>query len=95
MSGKSQVLFCLVFTTRYLDIFTTFVSMYNTLMKIIFLLAAFTTVYLVYFKFKGTYDSNHDSFRMEFLVVPIAGLAVLVNHEFTLIEVRILIYKIY
>lgn len=87
VSGKSQILFCLVFTTRYLDLFTTFVSVYNSVMKFVFLLAAFATVYLVYFKFKPTYDSNHDTFRMEFLVVPIAGLAVLVNHEFTVLEI--------
>jgi len=87
VSGKSQILFCLVFTTRYLDLFTTFVSVYNSVMKFVFLLAAFATVYLVYFKFKATYDSNHDTFRMEFLVVPIAGLAVLVNHEFTVLEI--------
>lgn len=34
ISGKSQVLFALVFTTRYLDLFTTFISAYNTVMKV-------------------------------------------------------------
>ena len=40
-------------------------------------------------KFKATYDSNHDTFRMEFIVVPVAGLAVLVNHSLTVVEVMI------
>ncbi|XP_045146809.1 ER lumen protein-retaining receptor 3 [Echinops telfairi] len=35
ISGKSQILFALVFTTRYLDLFTNFISTYNTLMKIL------------------------------------------------------------
>ncbi|KAF4080882.1 hypothetical protein AMELA_G00176780 [Ameiurus melas] len=35
ISGKSQVLFALVFTTRYLDLFTVFISAYNTVMKIL------------------------------------------------------------
>jgi len=38
-------------------------------------------------KFKATYDSNHDTFRMEFLLIPVAGLACLVNHEFSVLEV--------
>ncbi|KAF7242998.1 ER lumen protein-retaining receptor 2, partial [Varanus komodoensis] len=33
ISGKSQLLFGLVFTTRYLDLFTSFISLYNTSMK--------------------------------------------------------------
>jgi ER lumen protein retaining receptor len=77
-----------VFTTRYLDIFTNFVSPYNTVMKVVFLITTYGTLYLVFLKFKATYDSNHDTFRAEFLVIPAAGLAVLVNHEFSLMEVR-------
>lgn len=34
ISGKSQLLFALVFTTRYLDLFTSFISLYNTSMKV-------------------------------------------------------------
>lgn len=34
ISGKSQLLFALVFTTRYLDLFTAFISLYNTSMKV-------------------------------------------------------------
>ena len=34
ISGKSQILFTLVFWTRYLDLFTNFVSVYNSVMKV-------------------------------------------------------------
>lgn len=88
ISGKTQVLFAMVFVTRYLDLFTTFISVYNSVMKTVYILGTFFTIYLIYMKFKATYDSNHDTFRMEFLVVPVAGLACLVNHEFTVMEVR-------
>ena len=81
------MLFALVFTTRYLDIFTNFVSPYNTVMKVVFLITTYGTLYLIFIKFKATYDSNHDTFRAEFLVIPAAGLAVLVNHEFSVMEV--------
>lgn len=42
---------------------------------------------MIYSKFKATYDGNHDTFRVEFLVVPTAILAFLVNHDFTPLEV--------
>ncbi|XP_065066177.1 ER lumen protein-retaining receptor 2-like isoform X1 [Rhopilema esculentum] len=87
ISGKSQIMFSLVFLTRYLDLFTSFISLYNTVMKVIFISTSLATVYLIYAKFKATYDSNHDTFRVEFIVVPVAGLAVLVNHELTPMEV--------
>lgn len=87
LSGKSQIMFAIVFTSRYLDLFTTFISVYNSVMKVIFLLSSYATLYLLYAKFKATYDTNHDAFRVEFLVTPMAGLAVLVNHEFTFLEI--------
>ncbi|KAK3724977.1 hypothetical protein QZH41_017455 [Actinostola sp. cb2023] len=87
LSGKSQILFGLVFATRYLDLFTSFISVYNSVMKCVYLLCSWGTVYLMYLKFKATYDSNHDTFRVEFLLIPVAGLACLVNHEFTIMEV--------
>ena len=66
ISGRSQILFAVVFTTRYLDLFTNFISVYNTVMKVFFLASSFGTVYLMYLKFKATYDSNHDTFRYVF-----------------------------
>ena len=87
LSGKSQILFGLVFITRYLDLVTNFVSPYNTIMKIFFLTSSIATVYLIYTKFKATYDGNHDTLRMESLLIPCALLAVVVNHEFSPMEV--------
>ncbi|RXN31288.1 ER lumen -retaining receptor 2 [Labeo rohita] len=87
ISGKSQILFALVFTTRYLDLLTSFISLYNTIMKVIYIACAYATVYLIYAKFKATYDGNHDTFRVEFLVVPVGGLAFLVNHDFSPLEI--------
>ncbi|XP_067938051.1 ER lumen protein-retaining receptor 2-like [Watersipora subatra] len=87
LSGKSQLLFGLVFVTRYLDLVTNFVSPYNTTMKIFFITSSVATCYLIYNKFKATYDGNHDTFRMEFLLIPCALLAVVVNHEFSPMEI--------
>lgn len=68
ISGKSQILFAIVYTTRYLDLVTTYISAYNTFMKIIFIAASYATVFLMYMKFKATYDHNHDTFRYVFCV---------------------------
>ena len=57
------MLFAIVFITRYLDLFTSFISVYNTVMKVFFLVSSMGTVYLMYVKFKATYDHNHDTFR--------------------------------
>ena len=41
----------------------------------------------MYVKFKATYDQNHDTFRIEFLLGPAVLLALLLNHEFSVMEV--------
>lgn len=87
ISGKSQILFCIVYIARYLDFFTTYVSLYNSVMKVVFIGASAATIYFMYVKFKATNDTNHDSFRIEFLLVPCALLSLVVNHEFTFMEV--------
>lgn len=87
ISGRSQILFSIVYTSRYLDLLTNFISPYNSIMKIIFIGASFATLYLIYMKFRATYDHNHDTFRVEFLVIPSIILGLLLNHEFTPLEV--------
>jgi len=86
ISGKSQILFLVVFCSRYLDLVTSFISLYNTTMKIFFIASAAGTVYLMFAKFKATYDGNHDTFRVEFLLGPCVLLALLLNHEFSPME---------
>lgn len=56
-------------------------------MKLIYIACSYATVYLIYMKFKATYDGNHDTFRVEFLVVPVGGLSFLVNHDFSPLEI--------
>ncbi|KAK9509746.1 hypothetical protein O3M35_006992 [Rhynocoris fuscipes] len=87
ISGRSQILFAIVFTARYLDLVTTYISAYNTIMKIVFLVGSYGTIYLMFIKFKATYDHNHDTFRIEFLILPCIILALLINHDFSLLEI--------
>merc|ERR1711971_644480 len=59
----------------------------GTSMKIFFIASAAGTVYLMFVKFKATYDGNHDTFRVEFLLGPVALLALVLNHEFSVMEI--------
>jgi ER lumen protein retaining receptor len=89
ISLKTQELYALVFATRYLDIFTTYISLYNTVMKLIFLGTSFSIVwYMRYHKtVRLSYDKNNDTFRHYFLILPCFLLALVLNNKFTFREV--------
>ncbi|OUM70231.1 hypothetical protein PIROE2DRAFT_65753 [Piromyces sp. E2] len=87
ISFKTQILYVVVFCTRYLDLFTRFVSIYNTVMKIFFISSSIYIVYLMKFKLQATWQPSLDIFKVEFLVIPSAILALIINHKFTITEV--------
>lgn len=92
ISVKTQELYLVVFITRYLDLFTSFYSVYNSVMKVLYISS---TAYLVYMirrvePFKSTYDHAHDSFlHWKFAVAPCVVLAIIVNffEGFNIMEV--------
>lgn len=49
---------------------------------------SYATVYLIYMRFSNTYNSENDTFRVEFLLVPVIGLSFLENYAFTPMEVK-------
>jgi len=79
----------LVFLTRYLDLFWSFISLYNTMMKIFFISTSVLIVYLIKFKrpYSDTYDKAKDVFFLPFIIVPCLVLALLINEFFTLTEI--------
>jgi ER lumen protein retaining receptor len=93
ISLKTQELFLVVFVCRYLDLFTTYYSLYNSVMKILYIVSTGYIVYMIRYKdtFRTSYDHSHDSFlHIKFGVVPMACLAVLtmlVRQSFDIIEV--------
>ncbi|CAN6462784.1 unnamed protein product [Victoria cruziana] len=89
ISLKTQELYFLVFATRYLDIFTDYISLYNTVMKLIFLGSSFSIVwYMRHHKIvRRSYDKDQDTFRHFFLVLPCLILALLIHEKFTFKEV--------
>lgn len=93
ISLKTQELYALVFATRYLDIFTDYISLYNTVMKLIFLGSSFSIVwYIRHHKIvRRSYDKDQDTFRHFFLVLPCLLLALVINEKFTFLEVCIFV----
>ena len=82
ISCKTQEIFLVVFCTRYLDLFTTFISPYNTFMKIFYILATALTIYLMRVRkpFCSTYDSLSDSFPHFITLLPAAIVMTVVCH---------------
>ena len=62
---------------------------YNTVMKVVFLVSSFTIIYLMRFhpSIKYTYDKQQDTFRVVFVVLPAAVLALAIHQDWTIIEV--------
>ena len=73
-------MYLVVFLCRYLDLMTTFVSLYNTVMKITFISVTAYLVYLMRYKapIAQTYDRSVDNFPHEkFLIPPAIVLAII------------------
>ncbi|CAG2108605.1 unnamed protein product [Medioppia subpectinata] len=73
--------------SHLLAIIVLLLKIWKTRSCAVFIGASVATLYLMYMKFKATYDRNHDTFRIEFLLIPVTLLGLLVNHEFTPLEV--------
>lgn len=89
ISLKTQFLYLLVFLCRYMDLFTNHISLYNTVMKFIFIASSGFIVYLMKFKspFCDTYDKKADFFFLPYIIVPCLILALLWNEYFSFMEV--------
>ncbi|XP_053993344.1 ER lumen protein-retaining receptor-like isoform X3 [Hylaeus volcanicus] len=90
ISCRMQEVYLIVFLTRYVDLFWSFVSIYNTCMKIILIT---TTAYLIYLmRFQAptnqTYDRHADRFQyLYYLVIPSAILAVAWPSRYHLVDI--------
>jgi len=74
VSAKSQVLFALVWTSRYFGLITEFAFDYVTVMKVAFIVASYTAVFMTVILYRDTNDSrggrnNSDAFLVEPLLI--------------------------
>ncbi|KAF8409105.1 hypothetical protein HHK36_005178 [Tetracentron sinense] len=89
ISLKAQELYALVFLTRYMDLFTDFVSVYNTVMKLVFIGSSVAIVWCMRMHrvVKRSYDKELDTFRHYFLIAASFALALLIHEKFTFQEI--------
>lgn len=89
ISLKTQELYALVFLARYLDLFTDFISVYNTIMKVVFMASSLAIVWCMRMHplVRRTYDAELDTFRHYFLVGATFVLALIWHEQFTFQEV--------
>mmetsp|Transcript_19859 Transcript_19859/g.57051 ORF Transcript_19859/g.57051 Transcript_19859/m.57051 type:complete len:229 (+) Transcript_19859:48-734(+) len=78
ISVRTHELFLVVFVTRYLDLFTTFYSLYNSCMKVLYIATTAAIIYMIRFSepICSTYDKAQDTFlHWKFAVAPCAVIA--------------------
>ncbi|KAJ6824341.1 uncharacterized protein M6B38_354075 [Iris pallida] len=89
ISLKTQELYALVFLTRYLDLFTDFISVYNTVMKVVFISSTVAIVWCMrrHPVVRRSYDRDQDTFQHYFLVGGSLALGLIFHDRFTVKEV--------
>uniref|UniRef100_A0A182LV65 ER lumen protein-retaining receptor n=1 Tax=Anopheles culicifacies TaxID=139723 RepID=A0A182LV65_9DIPT len=89
VSGKTQILYVTVFVTRYADLvtFPETYSVYNVMMKILFISATLITVLLMHSIYRKTYDRENDTFYNEILILPCFVTALFVNYRMEAFEI--------
>jgi len=89
ISFKTQWLYAVVFLARYVDVLTDFISVYNTVMKLVFIASSAMIVWWMRMDrvVSRSYDKQLDTFRHYFLVAGSLALALLVNEKFTFKEI--------
>lgn len=85
---KTQVLYSVVFICRYLDLFFSYILLYNTLMKIFFIALLCYIVYLMVNKFHvlTNQQPSNDGFPVQYLVAGAAVMALIFTHLYHPVE---------
>lgn len=78
-----------MFVARYLDLFTDYISLYNSVMKVVFISSSAAIVWYMrrHPQVRRTYDREQDTFRHVVLLAVAVVLALIFNERFTFREV--------
>eukprot|EP00927_Polykrikos_kofoidii_P034622 TRINITY_DN2933_c0_g1_i1.p1 TRINITY_DN2933_c0_g1~~TRINITY_DN2933_c0_g1_i1.p1 ORF type:complete len:218 (-),score=30.98 TRINITY_DN2933_c0_g1_i1:533-1186(-) len=90
VSCRMQEMYALVFIFRYLDLLWSFISVYNTVMKLIFITTTLYLVYLMQVKppIATTYERSTDNFKYEvYLLGPCLVLGLLFCDEYSIPDI--------
>lgn len=80
---KTQELYAVVFLAWYLDLFTDFISVYDTIMKLVFIGSSLAIVWCMRFHriVRRSYDRELDTFRHYFLMGNSFLLALIISYH--------------
>eukprot|EP01100_Stratorugosa_tubuloviscum_P001649 TRINITY_DN1372_c2_g2_i1.p1 TRINITY_DN1372_c2_g2~~TRINITY_DN1372_c2_g2_i1.p1 ORF type:complete len:215 (+),score=29.40 TRINITY_DN1372_c2_g2_i1:62-706(+) len=87
ISLKTQELYLLIFLLRYLDLFWNFISVYNSIMKIFFIISTCSVIYLIRFRYRNTYDRDNDGFPVVYILAPCFVISLFFNQGFEFYEI--------
>lgn len=97
ISLKTQQLYLLVFVSRYVDLFWNFSSLYNWILKVLFI-GCSAGVVVVMMKGRphaSTYNPEADAFPWLYLIAPCAVLGVLINQDHSSLFEMVWAFSIY
>mmetsp|Transcript_11129 Transcript_11129/g.24554 ORF Transcript_11129/g.24554 Transcript_11129/m.24554 type:complete len:218 (+) Transcript_11129:228-881(+) len=89
VSCRMQEMYAMVFVARYLDLLWSYVSIYNTVMKVVFITGTIYLIYMMRYKTPicQTYERDNDSFRYElYLLGPCALLGLIFTEDYTVYD---------
>jgi len=97
ISLRTQEMYLVVFCSRYIDLFWNFSSIYNWILKVVFIGACVMIVYTIRFgpPQKATYNAELDAFPVQYLLGPCAVLGLLINQDHTSLFEMIWAFSIY
>jgi len=92
ISLKTQVLYFIVFVSRYLDLpwnifYPSWFHFYLASMKIIYILATALIIYYIHNRYRSTYCVDEDGLPLYFIIPPCFILALIWNNEFSFFEI--------
>lgn len=90
VSARMQEMYLIVFVSRYMDLLWSFISVYNTVMKLFFIVSTAYLVYMMRFRppVSQTYDRAQDNFQYEkYCLGPALILGLICCDEFALSEI--------
>jgi len=86
ISKSTQLLYFLVFVTRYLDLFDHSQTAYLVFFKLTYI-ASSVIVLVLFWQLDMTYERRHDTCNLSVIILPCATAAILLTNEYSMLEV--------
>jgi len=86
ISRSTQIMYFLVFVTRYLDLFDHSQTAYLVFFKLTYI-ATSIIVLVLFWQLDMTYERRHDTCNLSVIILPCAIAAIVLTNEYSMLEV--------